>query len=106
MDWLDVVIFSAGVAMVGWLLHAANLLGHNPYLRIKQHEDLSVGACRRTCRWKKNRCFWTEEGWHRVALGAPCFSWLSLCLPSWSCFGHGDNAQFDPEPDQPYAAGR
>ena len=40
MDWLDVVIVSAGAAMVGWLLHAANLIGHNPYLRIKQHEEL------------------------------------------------------------------
>ena len=43
MDWLDVVIVLAGVAMVGWLLHAANLIGHNPYLRIKQHEDLLGG---------------------------------------------------------------
>jgi hypothetical protein len=40
MDWLDVVIVLAGVAIVGWLLHAANLIGHNPYLRIKQHEEL------------------------------------------------------------------
>jgi hypothetical protein len=43
MDWPDVVIVLAGVAIVGWLLHAANLIGHNPYLRIKQHEELIGG---------------------------------------------------------------
>jgi hypothetical protein len=43
MDWLDVLIVLSGVAVVGWLLHAANLIGHNPYLRIKQHEELLGG---------------------------------------------------------------
>jgi hypothetical protein len=43
MDWLDVVIVLAAVAIVGWLLHAANVIGHNPYLRIKQHEELIGG---------------------------------------------------------------
>jgi hypothetical protein len=43
MDWLDVVIVLTGVAIVGWLLHAANVIGHNPYLRIKAHEDLIGG---------------------------------------------------------------
>jgi hypothetical protein len=26
MDWLDIVIVVAGLAMVGWLLNAANLI--------------------------------------------------------------------------------
>jgi hypothetical protein len=43
MDWLDVVIVVAGLAMVGWLLNAANLIAHNPYLRIRQHEELIGG---------------------------------------------------------------
>jgi hypothetical protein len=43
MDWLDVVIVLTGVAAVGWLLHAADVTGHNPYLRIKAHEDLLGG---------------------------------------------------------------
>jgi hypothetical protein len=43
MDWLDVLIVLSGVAVVGWLLHAANLIGHNPYLRIKQHGELLGG---------------------------------------------------------------
>lgn len=40
MDWLDVVIVLIGAAIVGWLLHAADVIGHNPYLRIKAHQDL------------------------------------------------------------------
>ena len=43
MDWVDVAIVVGGVGVMAWLLHAANLIGHNPYLRIKMHEDLLGG---------------------------------------------------------------
>ena len=40
MDWTDIAIVLVGIAFVGWLLHAANVIGRNPYLRVKAHEEL------------------------------------------------------------------
>ena len=43
MEWLRIATAIALVLAIGWLLHAGNVIGRNPYLRVKVHEDL-IGA--------------------------------------------------------------
>jgi hypothetical protein len=40
MDWVDIAIVVFGIAAIAWLLHAANVIGQNPYQRLEAHEDM------------------------------------------------------------------
>jgi hypothetical protein len=40
MEWWRLAIAVILVLAIAWLLHAANVIGRNPYLRVKMHEDL------------------------------------------------------------------
>ena len=41
MDLWRIAIAAALVVVIGWLLHFTNVIGSNPRLRIKIHEDLA-----------------------------------------------------------------
>jgi hypothetical protein len=43
MEWWRIALALGLVLLIAWLSHAGNVLGRNPYLRIKMHEDLAGG---------------------------------------------------------------
>jgi len=40
MEWWRIVVAAALVLVIAWLLHVAGVIGRNPYLRLKMHEDM------------------------------------------------------------------
>ena len=43
MEWWRIAVAVVLALVIAWLLHVAGVIGRNPYLRLKMHEDM-MGA--------------------------------------------------------------